>query len=652
MKNFPRQLLPLTICISLGLTATLSCQKKDSPPPDLTPVISHFNPTEAPEGGTVVITGRHFAEVKENNEVKFNGTKATVVEASATELTVTVPEKAGSGKITVTVGGQSVTSAANFTVNATAPAITAFSPEKGEPEVEVTITGSRFVSDSKVYFGGVEATAVTFVSNTTLKAKVPAEAITGNLKVTAGTLEAVSAADFKAAPRINNFTASAEEGQEVTITGANFSAVKGENTIVFDASQVAVAEILSASPTELKVKAPAAGSDGRIAVTVAGMTASAATDFTYKPTITGFSPDHGPRGTLVTISGKRMNGADLTVSINGANIAIQAYDATMVKFRIPNLDAVIGDQFTLSSNGFTLRSAASFVVTNILIPKSKSPQSSTVQRDRPVSFVLNNKIYIGWGRSHNGTYFTGKFVTYDPATDAWTETVQPPANIPGRYVAACVELGGMVYLGTGAIAGGSMDKKWYRLDVNNNNWQEMASFPTKVFTAGAGVVNNKILMGSGAGNDDGSGNNKVYEFNETGTGAWNLKATLPIEMYHITSFVLNDKLHIGLGYNQSAGGVRNNKIYSIDAQGMVGTIADFPGDATAAPTFILNGKAYLISTGDRKMYRYSPDGAGGPGTWEVVMSNLPYNLGIARVINGKIYLVNEFDQAFECVLDY
>jgi uncharacterized protein (TIGR03437 family) len=49
--------------------------------------------------------------------VKFNGVTATVSEASATSLTVIVPEGATTGKVSVTVDEKTGTSSDSFTVN-------------------------------------------------------------------------------------------------------------------------------------------------------------------------------------------------------------------------------------------------------------------------------------------------------------------------------------------------------------------------------------------------------------------------------------------------------------------------------------------------------------------------------------------------------
>ncbi|HYH15558.1 MAG TPA: IPT/TIG domain-containing protein, partial [Flavisolibacter sp.] len=92
-----------------------SCSKKSDKPegPDgpgtpigSTPSIGAFFPTEGAEGVAVRIGGSNFDLDKAKNIVKFNGIVAEVTEATATELRVTVPVGATTGKITVTVGNK------------------------------------------------------------------------------------------------------------------------------------------------------------------------------------------------------------------------------------------------------------------------------------------------------------------------------------------------------------------------------------------------------------------------------------------------------------------------------------------------------------------------------------------------------------------
>ena len=69
--------------------------------------MSVFNvtPQKGGVGQTVTIQGQGFSSSPASNLVKFNGTQATVVTATATSLVVTVPAGATTGTVSVTAGG-------------------------------------------------------------------------------------------------------------------------------------------------------------------------------------------------------------------------------------------------------------------------------------------------------------------------------------------------------------------------------------------------------------------------------------------------------------------------------------------------------------------------------------------------------------------
>ncbi|HEY9899370.1 MAG TPA: IPT/TIG domain-containing protein [Pantanalinema sp.] len=79
------------------------------------PVISSFSPTQGTAGTVVTVTGTGFdGAIASNNLVLFNGTPGLVTAATATTLTVIVPEGGSYGTITVTVNGKTATSADSY----------------------------------------------------------------------------------------------------------------------------------------------------------------------------------------------------------------------------------------------------------------------------------------------------------------------------------------------------------------------------------------------------------------------------------------------------------------------------------------------------------------------------------------------------------
>src|SRR5882724_11934487 len=98
-----------------------SCSKKDStpappPPTPAAPTISSFSPDTASAGMDVIIQGTNFSTDISKNIVKFNGIVGDVKTATTTSITATVPNGAKAGNITVTVNGQTTTSAHTLSV--------------------------------------------------------------------------------------------------------------------------------------------------------------------------------------------------------------------------------------------------------------------------------------------------------------------------------------------------------------------------------------------------------------------------------------------------------------------------------------------------------------------------------------------------------
>ncbi len=78
--------------------------------------ITDFTPKIGSAGTSVAIDGEGFDQTAANNEVKFNGRSATVDSATTTQLSVTVPALATSGRIRVTSPAGSVESGPDFIV--------------------------------------------------------------------------------------------------------------------------------------------------------------------------------------------------------------------------------------------------------------------------------------------------------------------------------------------------------------------------------------------------------------------------------------------------------------------------------------------------------------------------------------------------------
>ncbi len=106
---------------TISVTASNACGSSSASTLSVTAVaashtIVSFSPSSGPVSTIVELTGLNFDPVSANNAVAFNGTPATVADASATSITTQVPVGATNGPITVTISGVVASSPADFTV--------------------------------------------------------------------------------------------------------------------------------------------------------------------------------------------------------------------------------------------------------------------------------------------------------------------------------------------------------------------------------------------------------------------------------------------------------------------------------------------------------------------------------------------------------
>ena len=118
------------------------------------PTISSFAPSSGSVGTSVTISGTNFSSTTTQNTVKFNGTEATVSEASSTSLTVIVPAGTSTGKISVTTTIGSVTSSEDFTVSSTSTSLVLFTKQLGNGIKSTKAQAVATDSNGNVYMAG------------------------------------------------------------------------------------------------------------------------------------------------------------------------------------------------------------------------------------------------------------------------------------------------------------------------------------------------------------------------------------------------------------------------------------------------------------------------------------------------------------------
>lgn len=131
------------LLLAVGLTVTMSACKNDDEPTIDPLSITSINPTQAPVGSSIVITGTSFNATPASNTVVFSGNAAAqVTAATTTSLTVVVPATAQNGPISITSGGITVQS----------PSTSSFTLANRPVEtLPSSITASRTLSANTIY---------------------------------------------------------------------------------------------------------------------------------------------------------------------------------------------------------------------------------------------------------------------------------------------------------------------------------------------------------------------------------------------------------------------------------------------------------------------------------------------------------------------
>lgn len=176
MKKLQLKSIWLFGLITFSSLYLISCGDDDGGTDLKIPVVLSFSPDSGEAGDEVTISG---TDLNEASEVTFNGTPATIVSNTATEVVVNVPEDGTTGKIAVrTAGGLGVSSTDFTVITIGAVTVSSINPISGHVGEQVVITGTEMASVTAVSVGDAEATIVE-VTDTSVEFTIPEDAEVG-----------------------------------------------------------------------------------------------------------------------------------------------------------------------------------------------------------------------------------------------------------------------------------------------------------------------------------------------------------------------------------------------------------------------------------------------------------------------------------------
>jgi RHS repeat-associated protein len=264
----------------------------------LPPIIHALIPASGRAGDTIEIRGARFdARGPERNVVRFaktggGQTFGSVTQATHTVVTVVVPSDAATGPVTVETEGGTTTAPTDFVVNQfPAPVINDFSPKRGTPGTQVTLTGSNLkvdANDPSVTFagnnGGRVPALVSSATATEVRVNVPNGAFTGLIELShAGGTAATATA----------FTVDTEQDFQLTIAPSTTTAVQGGSgtyVVFITSAQNTFSQLASLTATGLPVGITAtfdpaqitAGSNSTLTLQLSGTISPGSYPFTIR----------------------------------------------------------------------------------------------------------------------------------------------------------------------------------------------------------------------------------------------------------------------------------------------------------------------------------------------------------------------------------
>jgi hypothetical protein len=398
------------------------------------PVISSISSSSgSTEGGTnVTIRGTNFTGA---TSVTFGGLSATSLSiVNSTTITCITPAcTTGAVGIIVTTGGGPSDAFSSFTY-ITPPSITDISPSSGSTVggTNVTITGTNFTGATLVTFGGLVATNINVVNNTTITCVTPARSTgagaVGIIVTTGGGPSgAFSSFTYITPPvvtSISPLTGSTAGGTSVTITGTSFTAA---TLVTFSGLAATSLSVVNSTTITCITPVRSTGAAGIIVKTLYG-TSGAFSSFTYiaPPVISRISSSSGgiAGGTNVTITGKNFTGATLVTFGGIAATSLSVVNSTTITCITPaNNAGAVG--IIVTTGGGPSGAFSSF--TYVTPPNITGISQLTGSTAGGTSVTITGTSFTG----ATSVTFDGIAATSLSVVDSTTITCSTPAHITG-----------------------------------------------------------------------------------------------------------------------------------------------------------------------------------------------------------------------------
>ena len=278
-------------------------------------------------------SGTSFSVYYSSNNTTWTqlSTNRTINMAQSADIGLVVTSGSSSAAVTATFDNYS----SSFTPAGLIPTISTLNPTSGGVGNTVTISGSGFGSTTgTVTFNGTAATTTSWTPNS-IQAAVPSGATTGNVVVTASGV-ASNGVNFSVYnPVISSLTPpTAGAGALVALAGSGFGQTQGTSLVYINGIS---ATVTSWSDTNIQVTVPPNATSGLVTVSEGGVTSNSLPFNFENLSITGISPNMGPVGSAVVISGTGFGTSQSTSTVGfwGNVPTVQSWNDTQITVTVP-----------------------------------------------------------------------------------------------------------------------------------------------------------------------------------------------------------------------------------------------------------------------------------------------------------------------------
>lgn len=369
-------------------------------------------------GSEITFSGSELGGSQEDVKVIFKGatnTPAEIVSWSEEEFKVKVPEGAVSGKLTLTVGSQTVNTPYEFRLveHATVSGIT---PAQGYKGCEVTISGKGLGDETtkgqtKVWFGDKAGTVLS-CENEKITVKVPGDLTIGqsyDVKLSTAFETVEQMLKFKVVEEPKDFTGDIQSGylaNPITLSGTNMPATADALKVMFGDKE---GKILEYKDGSLQVEIPSNASIGKVKLSLidAGVEFVVNDKFEIKAApVIEYCDVAVFAGKRMKITGTNLSALPVTVMIGNEQGSSISSSDTEITFKVPaNLS---GDVKVILNFGENVRPAECEVT---VLPAQTVDITNYVLENTSSPFAIEGNGLKGWNT--NSIFYGNPYVEKD-----------------------------------------------------------------------------------------------------------------------------------------------------------------------------------------------------------------------------------------------